>query len=618
MRTIIILIILYTAFIYNSYSQQGIVEFESDRWDLKNAQQAEFLGRKCITGIASLKDVVFENGIIEFDLAVTGERSYPGVTFRAQSQGDYERIYIRPHLSKTFQNVVQYEGTFNGIDSWQLYYGPGKTASAAIPLNQWFHVIVKVKDTQAQFFINDSVTPVLIVNELAHGLSKGTLGVWGPSDGSAYFSNFSFRTDNTLQFPDVVKTDVPLGIIHDWEISQPLKLAGVDMELLPETQGLKYIKWQKAYSLSSGLVDVSRYFSRLGQSPDVIWARTQITSDREQTKQFAFGYSDVISIFLNGKLLFMGNSTYTSRDANFQGIVGFNDYIFLPLKKGKNELLIAVAEVFGGWGFMFQDVDAIFEHPGMSKQWEIKNKFRYPESVAYDKKRDVLYVSNYTYERDGFISKVRMNGEVEKIDWIPGILQPSGICICNDKLYVVGRYNLVEVDIETGSITNRYPFPEPVFANDVTCDVSGTFYVTDGAKACIYKLENGKFTEWVKGDWLVGVNGILVEKNKVYVGTSNDGSLKSIDMNTKEVTTLFTFGPSVVMDGLRSDGRGNFLVSDYDGRIFRISPDGKSELLLNTKSRQISLADFEYIPEKKLIVIPTFVDNRLMMYKVTE
>jgi hypothetical protein len=618
MKTSIALLFWCLAASYHSYSQQVSVDFGSDRWEKKNAIETEFLGRKCLMGIATLKDVVFENGVIEFDLAVTGERSYPGVTFRAQNQDDYERIYIRPHLPKTFQNVVQYEGTFNGIDSWQLYYGAGKTASAVIPANQWFHVILKVRGTQVLVFINDSTIPVLTVTGLAHGLSKGTLGVWGPSDGSAYFSGFSYRVDNDLQFPEVFKTDEPLGIITEWEISQPAKLSSVDMELLPNDQGIVDLLWHRAQSLPSGLVDVSRYFGRTGQSPDIIWAKTDILSDKEQTKQFAFGYSDAISVFLNGRLLFMGNSSYTSRDANFQGIVGLNDYIFLPLKKGKNELMIAVAESFGGWGFMFRDVDAIYENPGISKLWEIKNKFRYPESVVYDKKRDVLYISNYTYERDGFISKVRMNGEVEKIDWLPGILQPSGICIYKDKLYVVGRYNLVEADIETGSITARYPFPDPVFANDVACDESGTFFVTDGARACVYKLENGKFDVWVKGDWLAGANGILAEKNRIFVGTSNDGSLKSIDRNTMEVTTLFTFGTSVVIDGLRSDGKVNFLLSDYDGRLVRITPGGKSELLLNTKSRQISLADFEFIPDKNLLVIPTFIDNRLMMYKMTE
>jgi hypothetical protein len=74
----------------------------------------------------------------------------------------------------------------------------------------------------------------------------------------------------------------------------------------------------------------------------------------------------------------------------------------------------------------------------------------------------------------------------------------------------------------------------------------------------------------------------------------------------------------VVIDGLRSDGKGNFLISDYAGRLIRVSPEGKTKLLLNTKSRQITLADFEYIPEKNLVVIPTFTDNRVMMYKLTK
>ena len=125
----------------------------------------------------------------------------------------------------------------------------------------------------------------------------------------------------------------------------------------------------------------------------------------------AFGYSDYISIFLNGKLLFMGNSQYTSRDGNFQGIVGLNDYIFLPLNEGKKRTDDCRCRSLWRLGIYFQDVDAVYVHPDITKQWEIKNKFKYPESVVYDKKRDVLYVSNYTYENSGFISKVKMNGK---------------------------------------------------------------------------------------------------------------------------------------------------------------------------------------------------------------
>ena len=616
MRTMIFVLTSYLLIFYKTYAQQEIIPFASARWDKENAKQSEFLGRECLIGKAVLKDVEFTNGIIEFDLAVNGERSYPGIIFRALGDKEYERIYLRPHLSKVFQNVVQYEGTFNGLDSWQLYYGPGKTASATFPLNEWFHVKIEVMDTQARLFISDMEKPVLAITALAHGISKGNLGVWAPLDGSAYFSRFSYRTDNALKFPAVPEPDNPLGIITGWEISQPGKLSDADMEILPGAEELKNIKWQKVQSLPSGLVDISRYHGRSGQTPDIIRARTEIVSGKEETKQFAFGYSDMISIFLNGKILFSGNSQYMSRDGNFQGIVGLNDYIFLPLKKGKNELMIAVAETFGGWGFMFQDVNAIYEQPGMVKRWELKNKFRYPESVVYDQKRDVLYVSNFTFERDGFISKVKMDGEIEEINWIPGILQPAGLCIRNDKLYIVGRFNLVEYDLEKDAVTSRYPFPQPVFPNDVTCDEAGTVYVTDGAKTSIFKLENGKFSEWIHSDQLAGANGILLQKGKLFVGTSHDGSIRAIDLNTREISTLFTFGVQTVMDGLAGDGNGNFLLSDHAGRLFRITQTGEKELLLNTESRQINIADFEFIPEKKLLVIPTLEDNRVMVYSV--
>jgi len=340
-----------------------------------------------------------------------------------------------------------------------------------------------------------------------------------------------------------------------------------------------------------------------------------MVAKKEETKKLAFGYSDVISIFLNGKLIFAGNSEYTSRDANFQGIIGYNDYIFLPLKKGKNELMIAVAESFGGWGFMFKDANAVYEKPGLTKTWEIKNKFRIPESVVYDKKRDVLYVSNFTAEQNGFISKVKLTGEIEKTDWITGIMQPTGVCLYADKLYIVGRFNLIEYDLEKNQISARYPLPQPAFANDACSDEAGNIFVTDGPKGAIYKLENGKMTEWLASPAFGGINGILASNGKIYVGTSRDGSIKSIDQNTKEIKTIFSFGTQTVMDGLAMDENGNILFSDNAGRIFKLSPEGKSELLLNSKTPKINLADFEYIKEKKMLVIPTFYDNRLMMYQ---
>lgn len=614
----ILLLVIGALSFFNStvFCQQEVIPFDSGRWALVNAEKTEFLGRKCLKGIATLKDIVFENGIIEFDMAVTGARAYPGIVFRMKGEGEYERIYIRPHLSVTFQNVVQYEGTFNGLDSWQLYYGPGKSASAVIPVNQWFHIKVEVLNNQARFFINDTSQPVLFIKELARGISKGALGVWGEKNGTSYFSNFSYQIKDDLKFPPTVNEDIPFGMITDWELSQPKRANEVDFEALPQAQGIKDLKWQKIKSLPSGLVDISRHYGRISGVTDIIWAKTVINSDKNNTRQYAFGYSDLISIFLNGKLLFTGNSAYTSRDGNFQGIVGLNDYIFLPLVKGKNELVVAVAESFGGWGFIFQDVDAVYTGKSLVKQWEIKAKFNYPESAVYDKKRDAIYVSNFKYEQNGFISKVKMDGKIEKLDWVTGILQPAGVCIANDKLYAVGRFALIEIDIDKGVVTNRYQFPSPVFANDIVSDEKGSLYITDGGKGAIYKFENGSITEWLKSMELAQINGITIDKDKIVVGTSRDGAIKTIDINSKEIKKIFSLGDGVIMDGLAKDGKGGYLIGDHAGKLLRITQDGKSELLLNTKSRQINLADFDYVPDKGLLIIPTLEDNRLMMYKI--
>jgi hypothetical protein len=85
----------------------------------------------------------------------------------------------------------------------------------------------------------------------------------------------------------------------------------------------------------------------------VVYARTTIESDREQVRRLDIGYSDDVSVFLNGKILYRGRSAQGFRDPAFLGIVNpENDAVYLPLKKGSNELMLAVSELGGGWGFI--------------------------------------------------------------------------------------------------------------------------------------------------------------------------------------------------------------------------------------------------------------------------
>ena len=136
------------------------------------------------------------------------------------------------------------------------------------------------------------------------------------------------------------------------------------------------MQWQDVEAEPPGFVVLYRYreaphlrvtfqndFStRLQPQPGtkVLYARTTINSDRDQVKKLNIGYSDDVSVFLNGRILWRGRSAQNFRDPAFLGIVDAeNDAVWLPLKKGRNELVLALSELGGGWGFVCRLGDAV-------------------------------------------------------------------------------------------------------------------------------------------------------------------------------------------------------------------------------------------------------------------
>lgn len=53
------------------------------------------------------------------------------------------------------------------------------------------------------------------------------------------------------------------------------------------------------------------------------------------------------------------------------------------------------------------------------------------------------------------------------------------------------------------------------------------------------------------------------------------------------------------MEGVKSDGRGNYIISDFNGRVFLVTPSGQKTELLNTKTPQLFCPDLGYVPEQK-------------------
>src|SRR5690606_23876579 len=95
--------------------------------------------------------------------------------------------------------------------------------------------------------------------------------------------------------------------------------------------------------------------------------------------------------------------------------------------------------------------------PQLIHQWTTDTLLTTNESVIYDKKRNILYVSNIAGKPDsldgnGFISKVDLMGKITDTMWVEGLDAPKGMGIIEDTLYVTDIDDVVKINIETGEI----------------------------------------------------------------------------------------------------------------------------------------------------------------------
>ena len=257
----------------------------------------------------------------------------------------------------------------------------------------------------------------------------------------------------------------------------------------------------------------------------------------------------------------------------------------------------------------------------LEKVWETDQVLQTPESVLYNPADSMLYVSNINgspsaKDSNGFISKVSLDGKIQDLKWVNGLNAPKGSGLFKGRLFVTDIDNLVEIDIQSGKIRNRYPAPGAKFLNDVAIDTSGNIYISDSSQdnSVIYKYSEGKIEIWAKGKEITSPNGLWMEEKDLIFGNSGDGFLKAINLSNKKIRIVTKIGSGI--DGLRSDGKGNYLISDWQGKTSLVDKNGKITVLLDTTKFKINSADSEYISDMNLLIIPTFFDNRIVAYKV--
>lgn len=260
--------------------------------------------------------------------------------------------------------------------------------------------------------------------------------------------------------------------------------------------------------------------------------------------------------------------------------------------------------------------------------WEATG-FKGPESAIYDGGRGILYVSNVNggpgdKDGNGFISRLGIDGKVLEESWVTGLDGPKGMALYRDRLYVSDIDRLVEIDVNTGTIVGDYAAPGSKFLNDVAVDQSGRVYVSDMMDDAIYRLDRGTFALWLKDEKLEAPNGLLVDGDRLLVAawgvmtdgwaTKTPGHLKSVSLSSKAISSLGSGAAVGNLDGLESDGRGSFLVTDWmAGGLYLIAPSGEADLLLDLNQGS---ADLEYLAAQGLAIVPMMMDGKVTAYKI--
>lgn len=246
------------------------------------------------------------------------------------------------------------------------------------------------------------------------------------------------------------------------------------------------------------------------------------------------------------------------------------------------------------------------------KVWETEKVLKIPESVLYDEIKDQIYVSNINgkptvKDGNGFISLLDREGNIKNLKWVTGMHAPKGMAVLNDSLFVTDIDRIHIISINQVKIIQTIEVKGANFLNDIIVMNNGVAYITDTQEEKILILNNGNVEFWLADTMLVKPNGLAIFKDDIAVGVKN--SILKVNIISKNISLYIDeTGP---VDGLIYLGRNKFVVSDWAGRILLVNPSEKI-VLSNSTEKNIQAADLGYIPDSKIVLVPTFSDNRVI------
>ena len=257
--------------------------------------------------------------------------------------------------------------------------------------------------------------------------------------------------------------------------------------------------------------------------------------------------------------------------------------------------------------------------------WSINENIKAPESCYYNKSTGHLYISQIGEgggmgkDGDGWISKYDLKGKLIKDKWAVGLNAPKGLRSDGSRIWVTDIDRIVSYNIDSGVKEHDIKIDGAKFLNDLACSKDGTVYFSDMIASKIYQYKNKKISILIEGADIEHPNGLLVEGENLIIGawgkeiqddftTKTLGRLLSLNLKTKKITPI-TAKPLGNLDGVESDGKGGYIVTDWiAGKVFHVQKSGTSKTLATFPK---GAADHAFIADKKILILPEMLENKV-------
>jgi hypothetical protein len=363
MKNLILLLIVLSTLAFQSFAQKKQTKLPAqkdfiakERWAFQEGK-VEFLdykNRRSMklsqqSGQVVLKDVVFKDGIIEFDVEPVSTEFANSIYFHRKDQKEQEIVYLRVQRLGNFMNEgIQYCPYFDGVNMWDMY--PQYQAPVAAKAGEWNHMKLIISGKQMSVFVNNK--PALQIPKLEGRESEGSIAF----EGASYISNIEIRpgeTEGLSPFEGVDLTKHEANYIRSWAVTTPIFLP-IGTE---PTAALDFPKSEsftgKLQAETAGLVSLTRQFGS-SEKRRLVWLRSTISTKEAFKTDLQLGFSDEVWVYFNNQLTYVDKNLFAQNMKKYPAgrISTQNGRVSLNLKQGDNDLLIAVANDFYGWGLM--------------------------------------------------------------------------------------------------------------------------------------------------------------------------------------------------------------------------------------------------------------------------